>query len=121
MDEQAPNYHREFLKSPQHAALGLLTLGLGFLSAQLLPLIAGATLYTLGWIYLKKNLPDNALELFKNNVTKVPTNSTYRYHLGMALYQKGDKVHAKQELQTALTHNPSKEEAANIKELISKI
>ena len=76
---------------------------------------------TLGWIYLKKNLPDNALELFKNNVSKVPTNSTYRYHLGMALFQKGDKVHAKQELQTALTNNPSKEEAANIKELIGKM
>src|SRR5512140_1082948 len=52
MDEQAPNYHREFLKSPQHAALGLLTLGAGFVSGMLLPLIAGATLYTLGWIYL---------------------------------------------------------------------
>src|SRR2546425_1082460 len=52
MDEQAPTYHREFLKSPHHAAFGLLTLGLGFLSAQLLPLIAGATIYTLGWIYL---------------------------------------------------------------------
>jgi tetratricopeptide (TPR) repeat protein len=76
---------------------------------------------TLGWIYLKKNLPDNALEIFKNNVTKAPNNSTYRYHLGMALYQKGDKVHARQELQTALTHNPSKEEAANIKDLMGKI
>jgi DNA repair exonuclease SbcCD ATPase subunit len=52
MDEQAPKYRAEFLKSPQHAALGLLTLGLGFLSAQMLPLIAGATLYALGWIYL---------------------------------------------------------------------
>ncbi len=52
MDEQAPNYHREFLKSPQHAALGLLTLGLGFMSGMMLPLIAGATCYTLGWIYL---------------------------------------------------------------------
>src|SRR3954463_7517254 len=52
MDEQAPNYHREFLKSPQHAALGLLTLGAGFMSGMVLPLIAGATLYTLGWIYL---------------------------------------------------------------------
>src|SRR5690349_10091118 len=52
MDEQAPNYHREFLKSPQHAALGLLTLGAGFMSGMALPLIAGATLYTLGWIYL---------------------------------------------------------------------
>jgi len=52
MDEQAPNYHSEFFKSPHHAAFGVLTLGLGFLSAQLLPLIIGATIYTLGWIYL---------------------------------------------------------------------
>jgi len=52
MDEQAPNYHREFLKSPQHAALGLLTLGVGFMSGMALPLIAGVTCYSLGWIYL---------------------------------------------------------------------
>jgi hypothetical protein len=52
MDDQAPNYHREFFRSPHHAALGFLTLGLGFLSAALLPLIIGVTLYTLGWIYL---------------------------------------------------------------------
>jgi hypothetical protein len=52
MDDQSPNYHLEFLKSPQHATLGLLTLGAGFMSGMLLPLIAGATLYTLGWIYL---------------------------------------------------------------------
>jgi len=52
MDEQPPKYHREFLKSPQHAALGLLTLGVGFMSGMLLPLIAGVTCYTLGWIYL---------------------------------------------------------------------
>jgi len=52
MEEQAPKYHAEFLKSPQHAALGLLTLGAGFMSGMILPLIAGATLYTLGWIYL---------------------------------------------------------------------
>src|SRR6266404_6380155 len=52
MDAQLPNYHQEFLKSPQHAALGLLTLGLGFMSGALLPLIGGATCYVLGWIYL---------------------------------------------------------------------
>jgi hypothetical protein len=51
-DNPAPNYHAEFFKSPHHAALGLLTLGLGFLSAQLLPLIIGVTVYVLGWIYL---------------------------------------------------------------------
>lgn len=52
MDDKPVNYHAEFFKSPQHAALGVLTLGLGFLSAELIPLIVGATLYTLGWIYL---------------------------------------------------------------------
>jgi hypothetical protein len=52
MDDQAPNYHAEFFKSPHHAALALLTLGLGFLSAQLLGLIVGVTAYVLGWIYL---------------------------------------------------------------------
>ena len=52
MEQPAPNYRGEFLKSPHHAAFGILTLGLGFLSAELLPLIAGATFYTLGWIYL---------------------------------------------------------------------
>lgn len=52
MEEQAPKYHAEFLKSPYHAALGLLTLGAGFMSGMILPLIAGATVYALGWIYL---------------------------------------------------------------------
>src|SRR5215468_1109487 len=52
MEEQAPKYRAEFLKSPYHAALGLLTLGAGFMSGMILPLIAGATVYALGWIYL---------------------------------------------------------------------
>ncbi|MBK9991157.1 MAG: hypothetical protein IPP19_10580 [Verrucomicrobia bacterium] len=52
MDEPAPNYNREFLHSPHHVVFGLLTLGLGFLSAELFPLIVGATVYALGWIYL---------------------------------------------------------------------
>jgi DNA repair exonuclease SbcCD ATPase subunit len=64
MDEQPPSYHREFLESPHHAALGLLTLGVGFMSGMLLPLIGGATLYTLGWIYL----PD--LPFFRHWVDK---------------------------------------------------
>ena len=52
MDEQAPNYRREFLSSPHHVGLGLLTLGLGFASGAALPLIVGGTLYSLGWVYL---------------------------------------------------------------------
>src|ERR1051325_3790546 len=52
MDDQAPNYRREFLGSPHHAVLGLLTLGLGFLSANPLGLIVGVTCYSLGWLHL---------------------------------------------------------------------
>lgn len=52
MDQQTPSYRGEFLRSPHHAALGLLTLGVGFISANLLGLIAGPALYALGWVYL---------------------------------------------------------------------
>jgi tetratricopeptide (TPR) repeat protein len=76
---------------------------------------------TLGWIYLKKNLSDNAMDIFQRLVTKAPDNSTYRYHLGMALSQKGDRPRAIKELQQALHSNPSKEEEGKIRDLIGKL
>jgi tetratricopeptide (TPR) repeat protein len=76
---------------------------------------------TLGWIYLKKNLSDSAIDIFRDLVTKAPKHSTYRYHLGMALSQKGDKVNALKELNEALKSSPPREEAAKIKELIAKL
>ena len=57
MDEQAPNYHREFLKSPQHAALGLLTLGAGFMTGMALPLVAAAVSVVDEFLMLVKNSP----------------------------------------------------------------
>src|ERR1035441_7100415 len=50
---------------------------------QLLPDLAEVT-DTLGWIYLKKYLTDNAIAAFDEIVRKQPVRSTYRYHLGMA-------------------------------------
>jgi len=76
---------------------------------------------TLGWIYLKKNLSDNAIDLFKELVQKEPHASTYRYNLGMAYYQKGDKPAALKQLQEALKDNPPKSESDKIKELIGRI
>lgn len=76
---------------------------------------------TLGWIYLKKNLTSNALEIYRELVAQRPDNSTFRYHLAMALLQRGDKPQAKKELQTALRSNPSKEEEGKIRDLIAKI
>ena len=52
MDNPPFSYRREFLQSPHHAWLGILTLGLGFATGSALGLIVGATTYVLGWIYL---------------------------------------------------------------------
>jgi Flp pilus assembly protein TadD len=76
---------------------------------------------TLGWIYIKKNLSDNAIGIFRELVIQQPGNSTYRFHLGMALYQKGDKPSARKELQAALQSKPSPAEAAKIRELLAKV
>jgi tetratricopeptide (TPR) repeat protein len=76
---------------------------------------------TLGWIYLKKNLTDNAIDIFKDLVTKVPTQAVFRYHLGMAYSQKGDKTRALKELQDALKYNPTKEDREKIQQLITRL
>lgn len=52
MTEQPPNYRRFFWKSRHHVWLALLTLGLGFASGEPLGLIAGATVYALGLVFL---------------------------------------------------------------------
>ena len=52
---------------------------------------------------------------------KAPGNSTYRFHLGMALAQKGDKPKALKELQQALRSSPAKEEENKIRDLINKL
>src|ERR1051326_6597149 len=76
---------------------------------------------TLGWIYLKKNLSDQAIDVFKDLVIKQPNHSTYHYHLGMAYSQKGDKSRAIEQLKEALKYNPAKEEKDSIQRLITKL
>jgi tetratricopeptide (TPR) repeat protein len=76
---------------------------------------------TIGWIYLKKNLPDNALEIFEDLVRRKPDEPTFRYHLALVLVQKGQTVRAKQELHGALESHPSVEEGGKIKEQLAKM
>lgn len=67
MPAQSPNNESnfvKFLKSPHHAWLAALTLGLGFISAHIGLLALGVGLYLLGWIYL----PD--MGIFKNWVKR---------------------------------------------------
>jgi tetratricopeptide (TPR) repeat protein len=76
---------------------------------------------TVGWIYLKKNQPDNAIDILKELVSKAPGQSTYRFHLGMAYAQKGDKSKAIEQLREALKHNPAKDEREQIQQLIARL
>jgi tetratricopeptide (TPR) repeat protein len=61
---------------------------------------------TLGWVYYKKGVYAAAADQLQKAVTLAAArggdNSTYRYHLGLALAGKGDKAGARRELQAAL-------------------
>lgn len=76
---------------------------------------------TLGWIYIKKNLPDSAISIFRELVKNEPERAMYRYHFAMALYQKGDRESAKRECEAALKAKPGKEEEARIRDLMAKL
>lgn len=76
---------------------------------------------TLGWVYIKKNLSEDAIRVFRDLVQKEPNKAEFHYHYGMALLQKGDKPSAKREFETALKDKPSKDDEAKIHELLQKI
>ena len=76
---------------------------------------------TLGYIYVKKNLSEEAVHVFQDLVAKDPGNPTYRYHYGMALMEKGDKPSTKRELEQALKDHPSKPQEAEIRDLLAKL
>ena len=57
---------------------------------------------TLGWVYYKKGLHQAAIEQLQKAVARSGNSAAYRFHLGMALAGKGDKVSARRELEQAL-------------------
>ena len=76
---------------------------------------------TIGYIYLKKGLEESAIQTLENVVRKYPTFGGCRYHLGLALYEKGDRNAARKELQLALTGNLTVQERQRVRELLNKI
>jgi Flp pilus assembly protein TadD len=76
---------------------------------------------TLGLIYIRKSLSEEAARIFSDLVQQEPTNPKFHLHYAMALLQKGDKPRAKSELQKASQNKPSNEDAGKIKELLQTI
>jgi len=72
---------------------------------------------TLGWAYAKAGDSAKAIEILKPIVEKSPKIAVFRYHLGYALYEMGDKAAAKSHLEIASSSDqvfPGKENAGKL-------
>jgi tetratricopeptide (TPR) repeat protein len=76
---------------------------------------------TYGWILLKKGMPEQAIPVFQDLVSRVPTNTSYRYHLAKAYAQKGDNAKASGELREALKHSPPRDQQQEIQDLLARL
>jgi tetratricopeptide (TPR) repeat protein len=76
---------------------------------------------TLGWIYYKKGLYGNAVQEFSDSLEKLPENATVHYHLGAALFQKGEKAKAKPILEKALALDGNFDGAEDARRMLSEL
>jgi tetratricopeptide (TPR) repeat protein len=76
---------------------------------------------TLGLVYYKKKLSDDAIKIFQGLVNQKPGHVTWRLHLAMAYEQKGDKLQARRECEAALRNKPTSDEERKIRDLMGKL
>jgi Flp pilus assembly protein TadD len=67
---------------------------------------------------MKNGQTADAIASFRDLVQAHPSNTTYRYHLAMALLQNGDRGAAQVEAKAALQLNPSLKEQEEIREFL---
>ncbi|MGH9619752.1 MAG: tetratricopeptide repeat protein, partial [Bryobacteraceae bacterium] len=76
---------------------------------------------TLGYVYYRKNLNAEALQLFQKIVKQEPQNPIFRLHLAMALLKKGDKQDAKAQAEKALKNATQSQLQKQIQAFVSQI
>lgn len=72
---------------------------------------------TVGWVYLKSNRVQDAIQVLKKVVASAPEVAIFQYHLGMAYQKAGDKVNAKTHLEKAVSSDQpfsGKDDAAQL-------
>ncbi len=80
-----------------------------------------AFLDTLGWAYYKLGQYDLALPFLQKSVGKAPQAHVLQYHLGAALYKKGDMKSAKEHLQKSLAGEAKYPGADDAKAMLAKL
>ena len=76
---------------------------------------------TIALIYLRRNQIPESTRLFSDLVSREPNRATYHLHYATALYQKGDKLAAKKELDAAQRTGPTDKEKLQILALREKL
>ena len=74
---------------------------------------------TLGWVYVKMGLYDNAIREFTQSIEQLPDNPTIYYHLGVAYHKKGETGQAKDALKAAIKMDPNFSEADHARRILS--
>jgi len=75
---------------------------------------------TLGYVYYQKNLNTEALRIFRQVVQENPQNSTFHFHLAMALLKQGDRQGARDEAQKAMK-NAAPDQQDKIRSFVNQI
>jgi Tfp pilus assembly protein PilF len=76
---------------------------------------------TIGWIYLKKGLPELAARQFKASTEKDATNQAFWAHLGLAYAKTGDLAKAKEILERTLQHDPNVHSAEEARAVLRQL
>jgi putative PEP-CTERM system TPR-repeat lipoprotein len=76
---------------------------------------------TLGWIYYKKGLYDNARSEFEDSLAKLPDNATVHYHLGLTYYKTGDKDRTRELFEKALSLDDKFDGADQARQILSEL
>ena len=76
---------------------------------------------TLGYIYYRKGLTQDAIRELQSAVESEPKNASYHLHLAMALLQRGDKSAAKREAENALRTANKSDQQERIRSFMSQI
>ena len=76
---------------------------------------------TLGWIYYKKDLVEQAVPLFTQAIEKDGDTPLYHYHLGMAYAKQGEDSRAIASLKRALTLGAKFDEADEARRVVAEL
>jgi Flp pilus assembly protein TadD len=67
------------------------------------------------------NRPGDAEAYLNDALQLEPDNASFHYHLGLALFQSGDRAGSRQELKTALAGNLNAADRAGVQNFVEKI